>query len=56
MTITTALADADGDTYVRSVHDGIPPGVSPADNEIGTRMVLDNLAALLEPSKRPQGS
>jgi hypothetical protein len=25
------------------VHDDIPPGVSVADNELGTRMALDNL-------------
>src|SRR6266508_1838630 len=29
MTITIALADADGGTEVRAVHDGLPPGVPP---------------------------
>ena len=48
MTMTTTLADADGGTDVVVVHEGIPPGVAVADNEIGTRMALDNLSALLE--------
>ena len=48
MRITTTLADADGGTDVVMLHDGIPPGVSPADNEIGTEMALGKLAALVE--------
>jgi uncharacterized protein YndB with AHSA1/START domain len=48
MTITTALVDADGGTDVAVVYDGLPPGVSAVDNEIGTRMALGNLAALVE--------
>jgi uncharacterized protein YndB with AHSA1/START domain len=48
MTITTTLREADGATDVRIVHEGLPDGVSPADNETGTRMALANLAALLE--------
>ena len=31
MTITITLADADGGTEL-AVHDGLPPGISPADN------------------------
>jgi uncharacterized protein YndB with AHSA1/START domain len=50
MTITTTLVDADGGTDVVMVHEGIPPGVPPRDNEIGTRMALDNLATLVESS------
>jgi uncharacterized protein YndB with AHSA1/START domain len=49
MRMTTTLADADGGTNVVVVHQAIPPGVSPQDNEIGTAMALDKLAALLEP-------
>lgn len=49
MTATTTLTDAAGGTEVEMVHEGVPPGVSPADNELGTRMSLDNLAALVEP-------
>jgi uncharacterized protein YndB with AHSA1/START domain len=47
MRITTTLADADGGTDVVVLQDDIPPGVSAADNEIGTRMALDKLAALV---------
>jgi uncharacterized protein YndB with AHSA1/START domain len=50
MTITTKLLDADGGTDVVMVHEGIPSGVSARDNEIGTRMALDNLASLVESS------
>jgi uncharacterized protein YndB with AHSA1/START domain len=48
MTMTTTLVDADGGTDVIVVHEGIPDGVSAADNELGTSMALDNLAALVE--------
>lgn len=50
MTMTTTLVDADGGTDVLVVHEGIPRGVSVIDNELGTRMSLDNLAALVESS------
>jgi uncharacterized protein YndB with AHSA1/START domain len=48
MTITFTLADADGGTDLLAVHDGLPPGLSPADNETGWRSSLANLAALVE--------
>jgi uncharacterized protein YndB with AHSA1/START domain len=48
MTITTTLADADGGTNLLAVHDGLPRGVSPADNEAGWQMALAKLAALVE--------
>ena len=32
MTITISLADVDGGTDLLAVHDGLPPGVSTADN------------------------
>ena len=48
MTITITLADADGGTDVLAVHDDLPPGVPPADNEIGWRLSLAKLAALVE--------
>jgi len=49
MTLTIDLADAaDGGTDLFAVHDGLPPGVSPADNETGWRMALDKLAAFVE--------
>ena len=49
MTITTTLADAaGGGTDVLAVHDGLPPGLPPADNETGWRLSLAKLAALVE--------
>jgi uncharacterized protein YndB with AHSA1/START domain len=48
MTITIALADADGGTDLHAVHEGLPPGVSVTDNETGWRMALTKLAALVE--------
>jgi len=49
MPITFTLADAaDGGTDLFAVHEGLPPGVSPADNEYGWRMSLGKLAALVE--------
>jgi uncharacterized protein YndB with AHSA1/START domain len=48
MTISFTLADADGGTEVRAVHDRLPPGLSPADNEAGWRSSLAKLAALVE--------
>lgn len=48
MTVSTELADVLDGTEVTVEYEGLPPGVSVADNETGTRMALDNLAALLE--------
>jgi len=48
MTITFNLTDADGGTDVFAVHDGLPRGVPPADNEAGWRSSLAKLAALVE--------
>src|SRR5215204_2257565 len=48
MTITIALADADGGTEILAVHDGLPRGLSTADNEAGWRSSLAKLAALVE--------
>ncbi|MGV3723617.1 MAG: SRPBCC family protein [Actinomycetota bacterium] len=50
MTITTTLSDVDGGTELLAVHEGVPPGVAPADNELGWRMSLAKLAALVEAS------
>lgn len=51
MTITITLADAPGGgTDVLGVHEGLPPGVSIADNEEGWRMAFAKLAALVEPT------
>ncbi len=48
MTATYTLADADGGTELVGRHENLPPGVSPADNELGWRMSLGKLAALVE--------
>lgn len=48
MTLTLALADADGGTELTAVHDGVPDGVATEDNELGWRMALDRLAVLVE--------
>jgi uncharacterized protein YndB with AHSA1/START domain len=53
MTITFTLRDFDGGTELLAVHEGVPAGVSPADNEYGWRMSLGKLAALVE-SSRPE--
>ncbi len=44
MTMTTTLVEAGDGTNVVVVHEGIPPGVPIADNEMGTGLSLDNLA------------
>lgn len=49
MTVTFTLVDAAGGTEVFAVHDNLPPGVPPADNELGWRMALEKLAAYVEP-------
>ena len=43
-----SLADADGCTDILAVHDGLPRGLSTADNKLGWRMSLAKLAALVE--------
>jgi len=48
MTITITLTDASGGTVICAVHEGLPRGLSPADNETGWRSSLANLAALVE--------
>jgi uncharacterized protein YndB with AHSA1/START domain len=51
MTITFTLADAqggEGGTEVLAVHEGLPGGVSRADNDLGWQMSMGKLAALVE--------
>jgi hypothetical protein len=48
MTMTVRLSAADGGTDLVAVHDGLPPGVRPHDNELGWQEALDRLAAVLE--------
>lgn len=49
MRIITTLAEVPGGTGITAVHEGLPVGVSSADNEAGWRESLSKLAALLEP-------
>jgi uncharacterized protein YndB with AHSA1/START domain len=53
LTVTTTLTEADGGTEVQVGYDGLPRGVSSADNETGTRKSLANLAALVEADQEP---
>jgi uncharacterized protein YndB with AHSA1/START domain len=48
MTVTTRLADVADGTEITVEYEGLPAGVSVGDNETGTRIALDNLAALVE--------
>jgi uncharacterized protein YndB with AHSA1/START domain len=48
MTITYALADAAGGTDLVAVHEGVPSGVAPADNELGWTISIGKLAQLVE--------
>ena len=48
VTMTIRLSDADGGTELVAVHEGLPAGLSPADNELGWREALARLAALVE--------
>jgi uncharacterized protein YndB with AHSA1/START domain len=48
MTITFALAEAEGATELSAWHENVPSGISPADNETGWRMSLARLRQLVE--------
>ncbi len=48
MTITYTLADAGTGTDLVGVHENLPQGVSPADNELGWSMSIEKLARLVE--------
>ncbi|MEU9479822.1 SRPBCC domain-containing protein [Streptomyces sp. NPDC048191] len=49
MTMTTTLTAADGGgTDVEILHEGVPDGIPREDNELGTRMALENLARFVE--------
>ena len=47
MTTTIRLEDSGDGTELHALHEGLPPGISSVDNEIGWRMALDKLAALV---------
>lgn len=48
MTISFTLSDAGGGTEVAAVHEPLPPGLSPEYNDLGWRLSLAKLAALVE--------
>jgi uncharacterized protein YndB with AHSA1/START domain len=48
MTVSYRLLPSGNGTDLSAVHEGLPAGVSAADNELGWRMALDKLAALAE--------
>jgi uncharacterized protein YndB with AHSA1/START domain len=48
MTVTFKLSDAESGTLVEALHEGVPDGVKPEDNEMGWRMSMGKLAKLLE--------
>jgi uncharacterized protein YndB with AHSA1/START domain len=48
MTVAYELADTDGETELVGLHENLPAGLSPAENEAGWSMSLDKLAALVE--------
>ena len=51
MTITYTLADSpDGGTDLVGLHENLPPGVPPEQNELGWKMSIDKLARLVEAS------
>ena len=52
MRITFDLIDADGGTDIIAVHEGLPTGVSPANNDLGWRSSLGKLTALIETEDR----
>lgn len=48
MTVTYHLMPSGTGTDLIALHEGVPDGVSPADNALGWRMAFDRLAALAE--------
>ena len=48
MKMTVTFADVAGGTEVTLLHENVPSGVRPEDNEAGSRQSLQKLAALLE--------
>ena len=48
MIVTFTLTEANGGTELHAVHDNVPPGIAPADNELGWRLSLGKLARLAE--------
>jgi uncharacterized protein YndB with AHSA1/START domain len=56
MTVSLTLTAANSGTDVLAVHKNLPPGLSPADNEIGWCMSLEQLARLVEAGQQGEDS
>jgi uncharacterized protein YndB with AHSA1/START domain len=48
MKITFSLSEVEGGTLIDALHEQLPRGISPADNELGWQMSLGKLAQLVE--------
>lgn len=48
MTITYLLEPVEGGTELTGVHEHLPPGVAPEDNELGSNISIGKLADLVE--------
>ncbi len=48
MRVTITLVERDEGTEITWLHENVPGSVNSEDNELGTRMTLDNLAAFVE--------
>ncbi|WP_050026324.1 SRPBCC family protein [Verrucomicrobium sp. BvORR034] len=48
MVTYTLTEEDDGSTLFMAVHEGVPDGIAPADNELGWQMSLGKLAAFVE--------
>lgn len=48
MTMIVTLVDGDGETSVTIAFEDLPAGISPEDNDAGTRSSLEKLAAFVE--------
>jgi hypothetical protein len=48
MTMTVKFTDVVGGTEVSLLHENVPAGIRPEDNETGSRQALQKLAALVE--------
>ena len=51
MTTTITLSDVDGGTELTAVHEGLPDGLSAADNELGWSEALARLAELVRSAR-----
>ena len=52
MTVSYILTTVGDGTDLLAIHDNVPPGVAPADNELGWRLALGKLAILVEAGRK----